>query len=232
MHKVLIVEDDPMVAMINEQYIGRHGKFTVAGVCRDGRSALEFLENNTVDLVILDVFMPHMDGFETLREIRHRKLGVEVIMVTAANDRESLEKALHAGIIDYLVKPFTFDRFRMALEKYIAQTSALQKLDTLNQKSIDHIIDNSRRKNEDIYPKGIQEKTLRLILDYMKANKGSWLTGDEIAEKVGLTGVTVRWYMNYLERSGKVTGEMNYETGGRPCMRYRAELDSSDKKLS
>ena len=232
MYKVLIVEDDPMVAMINEQYIGRHGKFTVAGVCRDGRNALEFLENNAVDRVILDVFMPHMDGFETLREIRHRKLSVEVIMVTAANDRESLEKALHAGIIDYLVKPFTFDRFRMALEKYIAQTSALQKLDTLNQKSIDHIIDNSRRKNEDIYPKGIQEKTLRLILDYMKANKGSWLTGDEIAEKVGLTGVTVRRYMNYLERSGKVTGEMNYETGGRPCMRYRAELDSSDKKLS
>jgi len=223
MYQVLIVEDDPMVAMINEQYIGRHGKFTVAGVCRDGRSALEFLENNTVDLVILDVFMPHMDGFETLREIRHRKLGVEVIMVTAANDRESLEKALHAGIIDYLVKPFTFDRFRMALEKYIAQTCALKELDTLSQKSIDHIIDNSRRKKEDTHPKGIQDKTLHLILDYMKANNGSWLTGDEIAEKVGLTGVTVRRYMNYLERSRKVTGEMNYETGGRPCMRYRAE---------
>ena len=222
MYRVLIVEDDPMVAMINEQYVKRHGQFETAGICRDGRSALEFLENNPVDLVILDVFMPHMDGFAALREIRSRKIGVDVIMVTAANDRDSLEEALHAGIIDYLVKPFTFERFRMALEKFITQTSALQELDTLNQKSIDHIIDNSRRKNEAVYPKGIQEKTLRRILDYMKQNRGIWLTGEAIAGQVGLTGVTVRRYMNYLEESGMAEGEMDYGTGGRPCMRYRA----------
>jgi response regulator of citrate/malate metabolism len=55
-------------------------------------------------------------------------------MVTAANERESLEEALHLGIVDYLVKPFTFDRFQMALEKYIAQNNALKDVDTLNQK--------------------------------------------------------------------------------------------------
>ena len=63
MYKVLIVEDDPMVAMINEQYIGRNKKFYVIGKCKDGKSALEFLDNNVVDLLILDVFMPYMDGF-------------------------------------------------------------------------------------------------------------------------------------------------------------------------
>lgn len=221
MYKVLIVEDDPMVAMINEQYVNRHKQFCVVGKCRDGKSALEFLENNTADLIILDVFMPHMDGFEILRRIRSRQISVDVIMVTAANDRESLEEALHSGIIDYLVKPFTFDRFRMALEKYIAQTDALKDVGTLNQKNIDFIIDNSRKKSEDIHPKGIQEKTLHLILDHLRENSGIWLTGDEIAEKIGLTGVTVRRYMNYLAESGMVVGEMNYETGGRPCMRYR-----------
>ena len=46
-------------------------------------------------------------------------------------------------------------------------------------------------------------------------------TGDEIAQIVGLTGVTVRRYMNYLAETGRVTSEMNYETGGRPCMRYQ-----------
>ena len=222
MYRVLIVEDDPMVAMINEQYVKRHRQFEVAGMCRDGRSALEYLKHNPVDLVILDVFMPHMDGFATLREIRNLKIGVDVIMVTAANDRDSLEEALHAGIIDYLVKPFTFERFRMALEKFITQTSALQELDTLNQKSIDHIIENSRGKSETVHPKGIQEKTLHRILDYLKHNRAIWLTGEDIAGQVGLTGVTVRRYMNYLEESGMVEGEMNYETGGRPCMRYRA----------
>lgn len=221
MYKVLIVEDDPMVAMINEQYIGRNKQFTVVGKCKDGKGALAFLEDNAVDLLILDVFMPHMDGFETLRQIRKRQIPVDAIMVTAANERESLEEALHLGIVDYLVKPFTYDRFQMALEKFIAQSNALKELGTLSQKSIDFIIENSRKTSEDIHPKGIQEKTLRLILEHMKAHSDAWLTGDDIAAQVGLTGVTVRRYMNYLAESGRVIGEMNYETGGRPCMRYR-----------
>ena len=47
--------------------------------------------------------------------------------------------------------------------------------------------------------------------------------GDEIAEKVNLTGVTVRRYMNYLAESGRVVSEINYETGGRPRMQYKVE---------
>ena len=221
MYKVLIVEDDPMVAMINEQYIKRNKNFELVGKCSNGSSALDFLDNNDVDLLILDVYMPKMDGFETLRRVRNKKITVDAIMVTAANDRASLEEALHPGIVDYLVKPFTFDRFQMALEKYISQNNALRDFETLNQKNIDHIIDNTRKKSDDLYPKGIQEKTVDLIMEYLKANEGKWFTGDDIAEKVGLTGVTVRRYMNYLAESGRVTGEMNYETGGRPCMKYR-----------
>lgn len=223
MFKVLIVEDDPMVAMINEQYIKRNKSFKVAGVCKDGRSALEFLEDNEVDLVILDVFMPHIDGFETLRMIRKKQISVDAIMVTAANDKESLEEALHLGIVDYLVKPFTFDRFQMALEKFIAQNDALKDMDVLNQKNIDFIIENSRKKSEEIHPKGIQEKTLNLILEHLKKNSGQWLTGDDIARETLLTGVTVRRYMNYLSEAGRVIGKMNYETGGRPCMIYKIE---------
>lgn len=223
MYKVLIVEDDPMVAMINEKYVKKNKNFEIVGICKDGTSALEFLEENEVDLLVLDVYMPHMDGFETLRKIRNKQIMVDAIMVTAANDRESLEEALHLGIVDYLVKPFTFDRFQAALEKYIVQNNALKDVDTLNQTSIDHIIDNSRKKSEELFPKGIQEKTLQMILEHMKENKNLWLTGDEIAEKIGLTSVTVRRYMNYLVESGRVSGEMNYETGGRPCMKYRID---------
>ena len=221
MYNVLIVEDDPMVAMINEQYIRRNRNFSIVGKCKDGKSALDFLEQHEVNLVIMDVFMPHMDGFETLRQIRKRKLSVEAIMVTAANDRESLEEALHLGIVDYLVKPFTFDRFQIALEKYLAQKKAMNDVGTLNQQNIDFIMENARKKNEEVYPKGIQERTMQLILEYLKENQEKWLTGDEIAKRVGLTGVTVRRYMNYLAESGKAIGQMNYETGGRPCMIYK-----------
>ncbi len=223
MYKVLIVEDDPMVAMINEQYILKNKSFSVCGKCKDGLSALEFLNNESVDLIIMDVYMPKLDGFETLRQIRKKQIPADVIMVTAANDRDSLEEALHLGIVDYLVKPFTFDRFQIALQKYISQTKALEELDTLNQKSIDFIIDSSRKRSGDLHPKGIQEKTLQIILAELKSNTNKWLTGDDIAEKTGLTSVTVRRYMNYLVESGKAQGEINYETGGRPCMLYRVD---------
>lgn len=223
MYKILIVEDDPMVAMINEQYIKKNKNFELVGKCSNGVAALEFLEHNEVDLLVLDVYMPQIDGFETLRRIRNKQITVDAIMVTAANDRSSLEEALHLGVVDYLVKPFTFDRFQIALEKYILQNSALKDFDTLNQKNIDHIIDNTRKKTDDLHPKGIQERTVNLIMEYLKANENVWFTGDDIAEKIGLTGVTVRRYMNYLTESGRVTGEVNYETGGRPCMKYKVQ---------
>ena len=221
MYKVLIVEDDPMVAMINEQYIKRCRDFQVEGVCRDGKSALEFLENNPADLVILDVYMPRVNGIDTLRRLREKKIPVNVIMVTAANGRDAIEECLHFGVVDYLVKPFTFERFQLALQKFSAQADALAGMETLSQQNIDRLIDMSVRKDREEYPKGIQKKTLSLILSHLMDNGEAWTSGDELAQKTGLTGVTVRRYMNYLLETGRVAGRMDYGTGGRPCMLYR-----------
>ena len=219
MYSVLIVDDDPMVAMINEQYVNRHKDFYVAAKCGDGKSALDYLSNNDVDLIFLDVFMPYMDGFETLRRIREQKINSDVIMVTAANERDALRESIQLGVIDYLVKPFTFERFRLALDKFIAQTDALKALNTVNQKSIDSLFIQSGKGNLEPYPKGIQKNTLRLIKEKLENNE--WMTGEEIAEKTGLTTVTVRRYMTYLTETGIAESEMNYETGGRPSVVYR-----------
>ena len=62
---------------------------------------------------------------------------------------------------------------------------------------------------------------LRMVEEYMENHAGEWLTGDSIAEKISLTSVTVRRYLNYLVETGILTAEMNYETGGRPCMLYK-----------
>lgn len=225
MYNVLIVEDDPMVAMINEQYVNRHKDFKVVGKCKDGELALSYIQENPVDLIILDVFMPRMNGFETLRELRKEHKSVDVIMVTAANDRESLEEALHLGIVDYLVKPFTFDRFKIALDKFISQKKLLQDFDTLNQSNIDFIIDKTKKTSQEVFPKGIQDKTLQAILSCLKNNRSKEITSDFISEQTGLTSVTVRRYMSYLEENGTVIGELNYETGGRPCMYYYLKED-------
>lgn len=228
MYEVLIVEDDPMVAMINEQYVCRSQRFHVVRKCKDGKSALEFLEKNKVDLIILDVFMPYVDGLETLRQIRAKQIPVDVIMVTAANDKDTLEEAIHLGAIDYLVKPFAFDRFNLALDKFIAQMDALKDVAVFSQKHIDSIIVNSPRNKEEAYPKGIRKHTLQIIMDYLQKSGDAWLTGDAIADQVGLSSVTVRRYMNHLTESGEVICNTNYETGGRPCMLYRIKDFQTD----
>ena len=231
MYKVLIVEDDPMVAMINEQYVCKNKNFCVQKTCRNGQEALEYLEetngtgskDSSIDLVIMDVFMPLMNGVETLKKIREKKLDCEVIMVTAANDPATLEETMHLGVIDFLIKPFAYERFQVALEKFVANDQAFRGAQqTIDQSYVDSLISNGGQlhiQNNEL-PKGIQKKTLDMLKDYLKEKKG-WVSGDQISEDVGLSSVTVRHYMSYLMEKNEVNGEINYETGGRPSMLYR-----------
>ena len=226
MYKVIIVEDDPMVAMINEQYVSKDKNFHVEKTCRNGQEALDFLlgpEGSQIDLVIMDVFMPYMDGIEVLKKIRENKLHCEVIMVTAANDATTLEETLHLGVLDFLIKPFAYERFQVSLEKFIANKEAFRDAnETIDQSYVDSLISNqgTSHPSEENLPKGIQKKTLDLITEYMKDKKG-WISGDQISEEIGLSSVTVRHYMSYLMETKKVKGEINYETGGRPSMLYK-----------
>lgn len=221
MYEVLIVEDDPMVAMINKQYVHQNPHFHVAAICRDGTSALEYLGSNTIHLVILDLYMPRTDGLSLLRQIRERRYPVSVIMVTAANDSMTVEEALRLGCTDYLVKPFVNSRFQQALETFLGRQDAFHDLAALNQQHIDALIGGVRPRHEDQLPKGIQDQTLETICSYLQLHAQEELTGEEIADQVGLSRVTVRRYMNYLLEKGLIAGRMNYETGGRPSMVYR-----------
>lgn len=218
-YKVLIVEDDPMVAMINEQYVNKNPDFITAGSCRNGKEALDFLEKNKVDLVVLDVYMPYMDGIETLKQIRQKNISTQVIMVTAANDTTTIEQTMNLGVLDYLIKPFALERFQIALEKFVAKTNALNKAETLDQNSIDSLI-SGRNEVKTALPKGIQEKTLETIKDYFQKNP-DWQSGDTVANNLGLSIVTIRHYLSFLVENGSLQESINYETGGRPSMLYK-----------
>lgn len=221
MYEVLIVEDDPMVAMINKQYVNQNPHFHVCNVCRDGNVALEYLQDNMVHLLILDLYMPRTDGLELLHKIREMQMKVSVIMVTAANDTKSIEEALSLGIVDYLVKPFANERFQQALEAFLRRQNAFHDLNSMNQEHIDALIGGRKDKQAKELPKGIQAQTLEALCNYLSSSGKGELTGDEIAERVGLSRVTIRRYMGYLQEKGLVIGRMNYETGGRPSMLYK-----------
>nr|WP_318712103.1 response regulator [uncultured Treponema sp.] len=223
-YRVLIVEDDPMVAMINEQYVKQNKNFTVSTICRNGEEALNFLEGNKIDLIVLDVYMPVMDGVETLKRIRDKKISSEVIMVTAANDTNTLEQTMHLGVLDYLIKPFTLERFLVALEKFLSQKETLKQNSIIDQNCIDRLMTQIGTQDKKIkpteYPKGINKKTLSSMIEYFNENPG-WHSVDMIAEKLQISIVTVRHYMNYLVQQKSIVEDINYETGGRPCMLYK-----------
>ena len=223
-YRVLIVEDDPMVAMINEQYVKQNKNFTVSTICRNGEEALNFLEGNKIDLIVLDVYMPVMDGVETLKRIRDKKISSEVIMVTAANDTNTLEQTMHLGVLDYLIKPFTLERFLVALEKFLSQKETLKQNSIIDQNCIDRLLTQIGTQDKKIipteYPKGINKKTLSSMIEYFNENSG-WHSVDMIAEKLKISIVTVRHYMNYLVKKRFALEDVNYETGGRPCMLYK-----------
>lgn len=233
-YKVLIVEDDPMVAMINSQFVKKSEGFEVAGMCRNGQEALDFLDSNTVDLILLDVFMPVLSGTETLKKIRAKKINSEVIMVTAANDTATIEQTVHLGVHDYLIKPFTYERFYASLEKFKAKKELLNQNTVMDQSSIDNLILNgnstvqikasdsviSSDDEQDSLPKGIQRRTLSRIISYFDSNSG-WSSTDMISETLGISIVTVRTYMNYLVKTKTISEDINYDTGGRPSMLYK-----------
>ena len=223
-YRVLIVEDDPMVAMINEQYVKQNKNFTVSTICRNGEEALNFLEGNKIDLIVLDVYMPVMDGVETLKRIRDKKISSEVIMVTAANDTNTLEQTMHLGVLDYLIKPFTLERFLVALEKFLSQKETLKQDSIIDQNCIDRLMTQIGTQDKKIkpteYPKGINKKTLSSMIEYFNENPG-WHSVDMIAEKLKISIVTVRHYMNYLVQQKSIVEDINYETGGRPSMLYK-----------
>ena len=112
---VLIIEDDPMVAKFNSIYLKSIPGFTLAGLLGMWKKGRNFLNNHQVDLILLDVYMGTITGLDMLVELSKAGDPVDVIVITAANDKESVQTALHYGAVDYLIKPFSFERFQDAL---------------------------------------------------------------------------------------------------------------------
>ncbi|MDO5517465.1 MAG: response regulator [Clostridium sp.] len=225
MFKAIIVEDDLMVADINKHYLSKTPEINICRVFNNGLDALNYLKDSSVDLIILDVYMPTITGMELLEKIREYKYDTDVIMVTAANDSKNIDKALKLGILDYLIKPFKYDRFHSAVDKFLMKQKMINSNDNFTQSAIDKLITASKASsavNDDDLYKGLQKGTLNLIRNYMNDNKSRYLTSEEISSAINLSKVTVRRYMNYLIETKEICSEVDYKTGGRPSIRYKS----------
>ena len=218
-YQTVIVEDDPMIALLNRGFVERDRRFSGVEEFRDGRSALRWLRENRADLLILDVYMPGLTGAELLRRLREMGAGVDAVMVTAANDAKTVDGLLKLGVVDYLVKPFTQERFQQALDTFCRHREAVsQQGGNVSQQDLDAIF--CRSAPPETLPKGLQSQTMGRLRQCLAATAAAGCTSDELAAAAGLSAVTVRRYMNYLVERGEVVSSINYDTGGRPSVLY------------
>ena len=227
MINVLVVEDDPMVAMINEQYIKRNKNFEVVGQYNDGRSALAFLENNDVDLLILDVFMPSMDGLQLLAKIRENGFDVDVIIVSAANDKDKIKQALRLGAVDYIIKPFEFERFNLALNNYLKRYHIVEDQEIIEQSELDKTIIRNEKEPVVALPKGLDKNTLAVVWKCIVTFNGMFTT-EEVSAKVGISRVSIRKYLEFLKTLRLLKLDLHRGSVGRPVYKYLCVDKQSD----
>ncbi|WP_270182005.1 response regulator [Alkalihalobacillus sp. CinArs1] len=219
---VLLIEDDPMVQEVNKQFIKKIEGFTIIGVASTGEEGLKLVKDLKPDLILLDVYMPEQNGLDMLNKLRNEGSRVDVIAITAANDRDTIRTMLHNGARDYLIKPFKFERFRQALQDFKTYQEQLSGSGSISQYELDLIKSNGKpmsKSSGEQLPKGLNEQTLRQILRYLEKQEDA-LTAEETADGVGIARVTARRYLDFLQKSGQVKIEIQYGGVGRPLNRY------------
>lgn len=210
-----------MVSLLDRTFTEKDSRFRVVQTFQDGRGALEWLCQNPADLVVLDVYMPLFTGVELLHALRARAVPVDAIMVTAANDAATVDQLLKMGVVDYLVKPFTYERFQQALDTFCRHREAVTG-EAVTQVELDRLFAASDSGDHNT-PKGLQESTLKKIRACLHAAPPEGMPSEAISKQTNLSVVTVRRYANYLVERGEAFSTVNYDTGGRPCRLYRAK---------
>lgn len=238
--RVLLIEDDPMVQEVNRLFVEEVEGFQVVGTASHGMEGLRLIEELQPDLVVLDIFMPSLDGIATLRRIRSMGLPVDVVVVTAAKDTETIRTMMRGGAFDYIIKPFKLERIRQTLERYRAQHAALLLGESVTQDELDLILQSGEAGGQDApdeewpvptdnLPKGLNAATLKQVLAVIR-HHGGRLSAEETAEGVGIARVTARRYLDYLEKSGIVRLAVHYGGVGRPVNRYELVREQKDHK--
>jgi two-component system, CitB family, response regulator MalR len=219
--KVIIVDDDPMVAEFNKRYIELVNGFEVTAIAHSADIALEMLENYEIDLILLDIFMPGMNGIELLMKIRKSGKGVDVIVVTAACDKQTIMTALRFGAVDYIIKPFEFERLSEALLNYKELINIMTEQKIINQDDLDNYVLCKEHSMNAQPPKGIDRNTLKLVWENIQGFKQSAFSTEEMAASVGISRVSMRKYLEFMNQIGVLKLELIYGTIGRPVYKYR-----------
>lgn len=228
--KIVLIEDDPMVREVNRQFIERVPGFEIVATASNGQEGIEKIKAFKPDVVFMDIFMPKLDGIDALACIRSEKLQVDVIAVTAANDRPTIEQMLQLGVFDYIMKPFTFERMEKTLLNYREFKQKLNERDDFTQQQLDAMIQNMSPVQQEIteqisvvgtadLPKGFNKATLDKVLMYLQQHRDG-ASADDVAASIGVARVTARRYLDLMEKRHLIQVDSVYGNIGRPINIY------------
>ncbi|MGM0175605.1 response regulator [Enterococcus sp. DIV0800] len=218
---VLIVEDDPMVEFIHRNYLEQAGQFQQIYSTSSITDAKELLKEKPIDLILLDIHLKDGNGLELLAQLRRQQQMLEVILITAANEAPAVKEGLHLGVVDYLVKPFTNQRFQESLGLFFKRKQTLQQAN-LPQEQIDQLLKKPADTPSDPsakLEKGLSPETLERIKNAAASLKRDF-TIQELADASNLSHVSVRKYIQHLEDRQLLTSEVIYTKVGRPYKIY------------
>ena len=224
-YKTIIVEDDLMVCAILEKQLGRFSQLQLCGNFRRCSDALTYLTEDPegAQLVVLDYYMPGMNGIEFLAELRKTNIDVQVIMITSAGDYSVIRSAMCHGICDYVLKPFNSARLEKAIGRFETTMRLIKTTHVWTQDKVDTLLSPHKHYNvEPVNESGvpspgkINKTTLENVRAYMRLNAGKKMPLVEISEGLTLSTVTSRRYLKYMNSLGEINITLDCKTGGRP----------------
>ncbi|HBV77918.1 MULTISPECIES: response regulator [Vibrio] len=216
---VLIVEDDARIAQIHSQILRQTQHFNPVGIAETIQMARTMVKVYKPNLIILDNYLPDGTGIDLFREIIADKSAhkIEVVLITASDEIETVKTAMKLGCFDYLLKPVSYERLQETLNRYLALNNAMKAYENLEQRHIDELFNiQLRDKHQQLLPKGIESITLEKIKRVFSQNIGVKYTVDQISQEIGIGKTTARRYLEYCSANGLLTAENQYGKVGRP----------------
>ena len=216
---VLVVDDDFRVARIHSAFVDRIEGFRTIGVANTGQEAIRLAVALVPDLILLDLYLPDVFGLDVLNRMRVAGVEGDAIVISAANESETVERAVKLGVVNYLLKPFTADDLRQRLTHYKANRTARHPKTLTDQAAVDQLWGRTEGGRSESLPKGLSPETAELIVQALRATEGE-LSAQECADAVGISRVSARRYLEYFAGQGSVVVSLRYGVVGRPERRY------------
>jgi len=220
---VFIVEDDPMVISIIKYFTEKIDYFKVIGTGNSELESLDKIKELKPHLILLDIFLPTGSGLSLLKKLRQENISSDVILITAAKDTATVQETLRYGAVDYLIKPFNFERFQQSLQTFFNLRRMLEAQEDINQVDFDlyHCpADVTGINNILSLPKGVHLLTMKQIMNYL-GEQHTQLSCKEIANALCMSNVTTWRYLEYLAEKGKIKITLEYGAKGRPTKYYK-----------